>query len=89
LYLSGQYFGIVNEGRVYFRTDAESRSEYLERGMPAFQPANRPRGPKTVDRNFEVPAEVLADAELLVAWAVRAAQAAGAEPSGHERRAKS
>jgi DNA transformation protein len=75
LWLGDRFFGIINGGQAWFRTDAESRAEYLARGMPAFQPANRPRGPKTVDRNFRVPDEILADASQLAEWALRAAAA--------------
>ncbi len=76
LYLDGQYFGFVSNGAVYFRTDEESKAAYVERGMRTFQPKSRPRGPKTVDRNFTVPKDVVADEELLKEWALRAAQAA-------------
>lgn len=75
LWLGDSFFGIVNDGRVFFRTDEESRREYVARGMPPFQPNNRPAGPKTVARNFQVPDEVLAEPELLVEWALRAGRA--------------
>jgi DNA transformation protein len=76
LYLDGTFFGVIFDGKLYFRTDDESRPEYVKRGMPALQPPpHRPRGPKTVDRNFEVPPNVLADARLLKEWALRAAAA--------------
>ena len=76
LNLDGRFFGIVSDGRIYFRTDEASRSEYLDRGMTALQPpAGRPRGRGTVDRNFEPPPEVLGDPELAVEWARRAAAA--------------
>ena len=75
LYLEGRYFGLISDGVLYFRTDSTSRDAYIERGMPAFQPMDRPRGPKTVDRNFQVPDEVLEDAPLLHSWAVTAAAA--------------
>ncbi len=76
LYLDGQYFGFVSNGAVYFRTDEESKPTYVEQGMRAFQPKSRPRGPKTIDRNFTVPRDVIADEEMLKEWALRAAQAA-------------
>ena len=76
LYLDGQYFGFVSNGTVYFRTDEESKAAYLERRMKAFQPENRPRGTKTVDRNFSVPKDVVGDEALLKQWPLRAAQAA-------------
>lgn len=75
LYLGDKFFGLINDGHVFFRTDEFSRPEYVSRGMPPFQPNNRPVGPKTVARNFQVPDEVLADAELLVEWALRATEA--------------
>jgi DNA transformation protein len=81
LYLEGRFFGLVYDGKVYFRTDAGSRGDYIARGMTAFQPPDRPRGPRTVGRNFEVPRDVLEDASLLQAWALRAAEAYGREPS--------
>ncbi len=75
LYLGGTFFGLIDEGTIYFRTDEESRPAYLDRGMKAFQPSDRPRGPRTVDRHFEVPADVFDDRELLSAWAERASRA--------------
>lgn len=75
LYLEDRYFGVIAEGRLYFRTDDESRPDYTAFGSVAFQPSSRPRGPKTVGRNFEVPAEVLGDPVRLREWALRAAAA--------------
>ncbi len=75
LWLGDRYFGIIHGGHAWFRTDSASRPGYLARGMPAFQPANRPRGPKTVDRNFRVPDETLAHPDPLTAWALTAAAA--------------
>jgi len=75
LYLDGAFFGFVTDGVLYFRTDDESRAAYIARGMAAFQPKRRPRGPKTVNRNFQVPDEIVASPALLKEWAVRAAAA--------------
>jgi DNA transformation protein len=79
-WLDGRYFGIASEGAAWFRAGDENREAYLSRGMPAFQPKNRPRGPRTVDRNFRVPDEVLDDASLLAEWAVRAARSNTPQP---------
>lgn len=76
LYLDGQYFGFVSDGKLYFRTDKANRERYKSRGMPAFQPGDRPRGPTAVDRNFQVPPDVLEDDDLLKTWASQAAAAA-------------
>jgi len=73
LYFDGSFFGVIFDGVLYFRTDEDSRAAYTARETPALQPKYRPRGPKTVDRHFEVPPEVLADAVLLREWALRSA----------------
>jgi DNA transformation protein len=75
LYLEGVFFGVISEGMLYFRTDEASRPEYVREGMRALQPKGRPRGPKTVDRNFTVPAGVVADPVKLKEWALRASAA--------------
>ena len=75
LYLGEKFIGVVSDGAAWFRTDEASRPAYVSRGMPALQPKYRPRGPKTVDRNFRVPDEVLADPPILAEWALRAARA--------------
>ena len=75
LYLGDRFFGIVTGGRLYLRTDEDSRPEFLARGMPPLESSRRPRGPKTVDRNFEVPAEILAEPSAIIEWALRAAEA--------------
>jgi DNA transformation protein len=73
-YLDERFFAVISEGKLYFRTDDDSRATYTRRGMPALQPRHRPRGPKTVDRNFEVPEDVRDDAGALREWALRAAR---------------
>lgn len=74
-YLHGNFFGFVADDRLYFRTDDHSRPDYLSQGMTAFHPPGRPRGPRTVDRNFEVPPDILEDAPTLRTWAEQAAAA--------------
>ena len=75
LYMEGRFFGVISDGRVYFRTDDVSRKRYLGLGSAALQPKFRTRGKRTVDRNFEVPSAVFADRRRLRRWAIRAAQA--------------
>ena len=38
LYQDGIFFGIILKGRLYFKTDADSETEYKNRGM---KPSNR------------------------------------------------
>lgn len=75
LYLGDKFFGLIYDGRVFFRTDDLSRPDYVSRGMPPFQPNNRPVGPKTVARNFQVPEDILANPDQLMRWALRATEA--------------
>jgi DNA transformation protein len=86
LYLGGAFFAVISEGTLYFRTDDESRADYVSRGMTALQPRYRPRGPKTVDRNFRVPPDVLADEGRLREWALRAASVAQQRPRSRPSR---
>lgn len=85
LYLDGAFFAVISDGALYFRTDDNSRNDYVGRGMQPLQPKHRPRGPKTVDRHFEVPAEVIADDEVLREWALRAAATSQPKRRGRAR----
>jgi DNA transformation protein len=73
LYCGPTFFGILDKGRLYFRTDATSRDEYLKAGMKPFRPNPR----QTLKNYFQVPIEVLEDRDRLLAWARCAVQAAG------------
>lgn len=70
LYLDGAFFGIVHTGMLYFRTGASSRESYVQAGSRPFNPRDR----KELHRYYEVPAEVLDDAAMLVEWAGEAAR---------------
>jgi DNA transformation protein len=69
LYRGGQFFGILYQGRLYFKTSATTRAEYERRGMKPFQPSAK----QTLKNYFEVPADIVEDAATLAAWALRAA----------------
>ncbi len=74
LYADGKFFGLVHRGRVFFKTDAASREVYLGRGMNCFQPNARQK----LAAYYEVPADVLEQAEELKHWAHSAIQVAQA-----------
>lgn len=70
LYQGEHFFGILDEGRLFFKTDAQSQEEYLRRGMEPFTYESKGR---TVTMSFhEVPTEVLENPVELVAWARQA-----------------
>ncbi|MEO6666214.1 MAG: TfoX/Sxy family protein [Nitrospiria bacterium] len=72
LYRRKRFFGIIHQGRLYFKTDATTEPAYRERGMPAF----RPNAKQTLKTYYEVPPEVLDDPDQLAEWAERAVNAA-------------
>lgn len=73
LYADEVFFGIVSSGRLFFKTDDESRESYRALGMEPFRPNEK----QTLRTYYEVPANVLEDDEELVRWAIRACAAGG------------
>jgi len=74
LYQGEHFFGILDEGRLFFKTDAPSQAEYVARGMGPF--TYESKGRVLTMGYHEVPPDVLENAPELVAWAQRAIQAA-------------
>lgn len=70
LYIGDAFFGIVHKGSLYLRTDEASRAAFIKAGSRPFNP----KGKVELHRYYEVPAQVVEDAEELLAWAKRAAQ---------------
>jgi DNA transformation protein len=68
IYRGDVFFGIVYKGRLYFKTGPLTRAEYVARGATPFKPNAR----QTLKSYYEVPADVLEDAETLRRWAAKA-----------------
>lgn len=68
LYCEGIFFGIIADGRVYFKTNPTTVFDYLERDMKPFQPNSK----QTLKNYYEVPVEILEDEEQLAQWARKA-----------------
>ena len=69
LYCGEQFFGIVFDGRLYFKTNPVTLPEYLAYHAPVFAPSE-----KQILKNYrEVPADILEDSQLLLLWARKAA----------------
>lgn len=77
-----EFFGIIHKGRLFFRTNDESRAAYRARGMKPF----RPNPKQTIKTYYEVPVDVMEDLDLLSDWARMAIQTARSE---HLKRADS
>lgn len=75
LYAGENFFGILDEGRLFFKTDAASEVDYTSRGMGPF--TYEMKGRVLTMAYHEVPPEVLENAPELTAWARRAIQLAG------------
>jgi DNA transformation protein and related proteins len=63
------FFGILFKGRLYFRTGPHSRAKYVAQGSKPFKPSAR----QTLKSYYEVPADILENADTLRAWALEAA----------------
>lgn len=72
LYRNTTFFGIVHQDRLYFRVTATTAPRYKEQGMKPF----RPNAKQTLKSFYEVPIDVLEDAEALTQWATEAAKRA-------------
>ncbi len=78
LYCGDKFFGILDEGRLFFKTDDRSMEEYTSRGMGPF--TYEMKGKRMTMAYHEVPLEVLEQPFELTAWARRAIQIAEAKP---------
>jgi DNA transformation protein and related proteins len=70
LYCGEKFFGILDEGRLFFKTDAVSQTDYTARGMGLF--TYEMKGKVMTMAYHEVPPDVLENAPELVEWARRA-----------------
>lgn len=69
LYSEGWFFGLIAADVLYFKVDDSNRAQFESRGCEAFRPfADRPQYSMAY---FQVPVDVLEDAEQLFAWAQR------------------
>ncbi|MCC6489893.1 MAG: TfoX/Sxy family protein [Candidatus Hydrogenedentes bacterium] len=62
LYCGSDFFGIVAEDRVYFKTNGTTRREYEAAGMKPFRPSSK----QTLKNYMEVPPDALEDASELL-----------------------
>ena len=68
LYQDETFFGIVHKGKLFFKIDETSVVEYRKRKMKPF----RPNGKQTLKSYYQVPVEIIEDADELREWAVKA-----------------
>ena len=78
IYSGEHFFGILFEGRVYFKVDDTTRAHYEARGMSPF--TYEMKGRVMTMRYHEVPPDVLEDRSEAIAWANQAIQVAAKKP---------
>jgi DNA transformation protein len=89
LYQGEHFFGILDGGRLFFKTDTQSQADYVARGREPFTYESKGR---TLTMSYhEVPPDMLENAPELVAWASRAIEVAarsGKSPKKPSRKNK-
>ncbi|MCI0658788.1 MAG: TfoX/Sxy family protein [Acidobacteria bacterium] len=73
VYSQGFFFALMDNDTLFFKVDESNRSDYEARGMGPFRPFGDERGSL---QYYELPAEVLEDAELLRSWVRKSVSAA-------------
>ncbi len=64
----GMFFGIIHQGRLYFKVTPATVASYQTRDMKPFKATAK----MTLKTYYEVPPDILEDGEALAAWAERA-----------------
>jgi DNA transformation protein len=73
LYCGDLFFALMDDDVLYFKVDDTNRPRFEERGMGPFRPGGEGGGTM---QYYEVPADVLEDAEALAPWATAAIEVA-------------
>ena len=72
LYSGESFFALIDDDVLFFKVDDANREDYVSRGMKAFMPIPN----KASMGYFQVPAEVIEEAEELTRWARRSVEVA-------------
>jgi DNA transformation protein len=73
LYSGDLFFALMDDDVLYFKVDDTTRVRFEKRGMGPFRPGGEGG---EVMQYYEVPADVLEDAEVLAPWAADAVEVA-------------
>ena len=68
IYSGEAFFAVIDNDTLFFKVDDELRPQYVNRGMPPFQPIP---GKPAMTGYYQVPTSVLEDADELARWARR------------------
>ncbi len=81
LYADGYFFALIADDRLYFKVDDSNRSDFEGEAMEPF----RPYGDERSMQYYEVPIDVLEDADALQHWAAKAIEVARSARRGRRR----
>lgn len=81
------FFGMITDGTLYFSTSPATREDYQKLGSRCFSYVKQGKVQET--KLFEVPAEVLDDAQTLLVWANRAIVASRQKRAAGDSRKRS
>lgn len=82
VYCGDLFFALMDDDVLYFKVDDVNRRRFEERGMGPFRPGGEAG---EVMQYYEVPAEVLEDAEALAPWATGAIEVARRARAGKRK----
>jgi DNA transformation protein len=83
LYSGDWFFGLIDDDVLFFKVDDANREDYVSRGMKAFMPFP---GQASMGY-FQVPVDVIEEAEDLTRWARRSVEVA--QRAGLKKKKKS
>jgi len=69
-YRDGKIFGIIADGKLYFKVDDSNKSEYVSYGSKAFEYHGK-KGKSVTMSYWEVPSDILENREELEEWIER------------------
>jgi DNA transformation protein len=68
LYLDMVFVAIVHNGALFLKTSVHTREKFIEAGMKPFQPSEK----QTLKNYYQVPVDILENAEALKEWFLEA-----------------
>ncbi|MBI1883859.1 MAG: TfoX/Sxy family protein [Chlamydiae bacterium] len=70
IYRGDVFFGIISKAKLFFKVGPLTQKDYLAKGRKPFRPSVK----QVLKTYYEVPADVLEDADELKNWALRAVE---------------
>ena len=72
LYLKRDFFGILFQGKLYFKTNPKTLPRYKAQNSKPFVYSKKGKKTIRLKKYYEVPVDVLEDGKTLKAWALQA-----------------